>query len=349
MIKPAWYALLAIIVLILWIISGHFADSPSSDTAKRQQRSSAMSVAVIPSTAEMAQREIIVQGQLEPFQKVDLRAETAGQVNRLSVEKGEMVSQGQILLTLQEKDRSQQVLKAKAEVVSKELIVKGVQRLRKQGLQAETDLKRAQADLAAAVAELKRLQLDMEYTKIRAPFAGVVEQRMVELGSYVDIGDQVIRIVDNSKLKAVAWITQQNFALIAMNQPVTVQLLDGRQAEAKINYISQEADSDTRSFRVEAEFVNNMEFAAGATAEMRIEVGQTLAHFLSPSVLTLNDAGVLGVKTVNQENKVVFYPVEVIRAEVNGLWLSGLPTEVRIITRGQGFVVDGELVNPLAQ
>jgi membrane fusion protein, multidrug efflux system len=73
-----------------------------------------------------------------------------------------------------------------------------------------------------------------------------------------------------------------------------------------------------------------------------------LAHFLSPSVLTLDDAGVVGVKAVGKENQVIFYPVEVIRSEVGGLWLTGLPSEIRVIARGQGFVVDGETVKPLA-
>jgi membrane fusion protein, multidrug efflux system len=346
--KSAWYALLAIMVLTLWILSGHFADSPVPGKPNRQLHSAVMSVAVIPSSAVKVHREIIVQGQLEPFQKVDLRAETAGQVSEIMIAKGEKVSSGQVLLALQENDRPQQIFTAEAEIASKALIVKGMQKLRSQGLQAEANLKQAQADLAAAQAEHKRLQLDLAHTKIRAPFAGVVEQRAVENGSYVEVGDQVVRIVDNSTLKAVGWVTQQNIGLLATNQPVVVQLLDGRQTEAKLSYISQEAKAETRSFRVEAEFANRMAYSAGVSVEMRIAVSKTLAHFLSPSVLTLDDAGVVGVKAVGKENQVIFYPVEVIRSEVGGLWLTGLPSEIRVIARGQGFVVDGETVKPLA-
>jgi multidrug efflux system membrane fusion protein len=55
------------------------------------------------------------------------------------------------------------------------------------------------------------------------------------------------------------------------------------------------------------------------------------------------------VKTVDDENVVHFYPIEIARAEIDGIWVTGLPDTVRLITVGQGFVNDGETVRPQAQ
>ena len=73
------------------------------------------------------------------------------------------------------------------------------------------------------------------------------------------------------------------------------------------------------------------------------------AASLSPSALSLSDDGRLGVKTVDETNKVVFMPVSIARAEERSVWLTGLPDQIRVITVGQGFVRDGSHVRPIPE
>ena len=68
---------------------------------------------------------------------------------------------------------------------------------------------------------------------------------------------------------------------------------------------------------------------------------------ISPSVLTLNDAGVVGVRTVDANDTVRFKPVEILADETQGVWIGGLPERVRLIVVGQEFVVEGERVTPV--
>ncbi len=347
--KSIWMALTAVLTVALWLFSGHFVDRPGAEEAGASGTAAPlMSVEVVDSKAETIAREIVVQGQLEAFRKVDLRAQTAGQVHALRVEKGERVEAGQVLLELQEKDRAAQVAKANADIASKQLVVEAMQRLRDKGLQSETNLKQAQADLAAARAERKRLQLDLADTAIIAPFAGLIENRAVEVGSYLDVGDQVAEIIDVSRLKAVAFVTQQNVHRLQLGQAVGVRLLDGRQASAELTFIAKDADPATRSFKIEAEFANpDLSLAAGASAELHVAVGQISAHFLSPATLTLDDSGRLGVKTIGDDDRVVFKPVSLVRTDSSGVWVDGLDASERIIGRGQGFVLPGEQVEPV--
>jgi multidrug efflux system membrane fusion protein len=66
-------------------------------------------------------------------------------------------------------------------------------------------------------------------------------------------------------------------------------------------------------------------------------------------MLALSDEGVVGVKTVDDDNRVVFHPAEIVRADGDSLWIAGLPERVRAITVGQGFVRAGDEVRPLAE
>jgi multidrug efflux system membrane fusion protein len=63
-------------------------------------------------------------------------------------------------------------------------------------------------------------------------------------------------------------------------------------------------------------------------------------------VISLDDAGRVGAKTVDEDDRVVFHPIEVIRTAPDGVWVTGLPERIRLITIGQDFVSAGERVRP---
>ena len=88
----------------------------------------------------------------------------------------------------------------------------------------------------------------------------------------------------------------------------------------------------------------NQKLREGLTAEIFVATSEEMAHFLTPAVLTLNDAGLLGVRTVDEKKIVRFQPVDIIEDTNEGVWVSGLPNSVRIITVGQEFVNEGDQV-----
>jgi hypothetical protein len=109
------------------------------------------------------------------------------------------------------------------------------------------------------------------------------------------------------------------------------------------------AASETRTFLAEIE-VENADGAipAGISAEVIIPTGEATAHFLSPSIVSLDTQGVLGIKTVNTDNVVEFFPIQVVKAQIDGIWVTGLPETVDVITVGQGYVNEDETVSPSA-
>jgi multidrug efflux system membrane fusion protein len=59
----------------------------------------------------------------------------------------------------------------------------------------------------------------------------------------------------------------------------------------------------------------------------------------------LGEAGELGIRTVNEENQVEFKKIEILEDSMDGIWISGLPRNIRIITIGQEYVFQGQIVN----
>jgi multidrug efflux system membrane fusion protein len=105
------------------------------------------------------------------------------------------------------------------------------------------------------------------------------------------------------------------------------------------------ADEATRTFTVELEVENrDGQLRAGGTAELRVPAEVVLAHRISPSLLTLDDAGNVGVKIVNDQGEVEFVVADIALSSYDGVWLAGLPETATIITVGQGYVAPGSVV-----
>jgi multidrug efflux system membrane fusion protein len=118
----------------------------------------------------------------------------------------------------------------------------------------------------------------------------------------------------------------------------------------KIRYVAPVADEATRTFEVELE-VDNRDGAlrAGGTAELRIPAERVMAHRISPSLLTLDDAGNVGLKIINELGQVEFVVADVALASNDGVWIAGLPQTATIITVGQGFVSPGTMVTAIPE
>ncbi len=347
--QPTLLALAIGVAAGSWLLSGLWVSASGPKGVSDDRRAvRLMTVEVKAISAREVMREVVVQGTLAPHRRVEVKAETPGLVTSVPLARGASVKRGDVIAVLAEDDRRAQIERINAEVASQRLDLDGMYKLKKKGLQAETILKAKEAQLAAALAERKRLEIDLARTIIRAPFDGILESREPEIGTLLEQGDVVAEIVDQSFVKAVGYVPQQSEAEIALGQVVRARLLDGREASGRLTYIAAGAESGTRSFRVEAEIENaDASFNAGVSAEIRIAVGKQAAHFISPAVLALDDSGRIGVKAITENDAIEFHPVEVIRTTAAGIWVTGLPASLRVVTRGQGFVATGETVNPI--
>ncbi|MBU0807617.1 MAG: efflux RND transporter periplasmic adaptor subunit [Gammaproteobacteria bacterium] len=345
--KRPWLIAIAVsVVLVLWLLSGALLKTQETASADAPVQAPGLAkVEVQWLEASPMQREHVVQGQVEAWRRVELRSQISGTVIRLDQDKGSPVKQGQVLLSLSTDNRPAQLAKGEADVRQREADAKAAARLRERNMISTNELIRLQSELAKARAELDLARIQLSHTQIKAPFAGMYEQRMVELGDFVQPGQSLLTLVDISLLKVSAQIAQQEVTQLTLGQPVKIELLDGRELQGELHFIAAAADPDSRSFRIEVKVDNAQALRlAGASATLHIQTGESLAQRISPALLSLDKAGRHGVKWVNEQQQVVFTPVQLISVDNQGAWVSGLPNKVALITLGQGFVEPGQQV-----
>jgi multidrug efflux system membrane fusion protein len=260
------------------------------------------------------------------------------------------VRQGEVLVKLAADDRPARLRQAKALLDQRQTEFEAATSLSKKNLRSKIALSEARALLNAAKAGLESIRVDMDRTEIRAPFDGFVDQRFVELGDYMKVGEPIVTILDLSTIVVAGDVSEHNVSKIKPGLSGRAVLVDKRELEGKITYVARSSNASTRTFRVELEVPNpGHAVAEGITAKITLSVGETVAHRLSPAVLTLSDEGVMGIKVVNAENVVEFLSVTLVADTPEGTWLGGLPEEFELISVGHEFVKQGQKVTAVRE
>ncbi|PSF04716.1 efflux RND transporter periplasmic adaptor subunit [Marinobacter fuscus] len=342
-------SLLVVVVLVIWMMTGEVkvASTEVPEVPEAEEKAPTR-VEVTTLTAQTYQPELKLQGQLEPWQSVQVSARVAGTVESLGVQLGQEVKAGKVLATLSLDGRDAVVSRWQASIRKLEADLSAARKLRARNLTAETDILRLESELAAARAELASARLAVAHLEPEAPFDGVVNRRDVEPGSLVQVGSPMFELVQIDRLKASGQVPQQSVARVQPGQAVNIELLDGTRLAGVVSFVASAANPETRSFAVEVVVENPDRLrAAGGTANLGIRLPEQKAQFISPAYLSLDDTGRPGVKFVNGQDKVEFASVSLLSVSTEGAWVAGLPDEVRLITRGAGFVASGEQVLPV--
>ncbi|MCH9694723.1 MAG: efflux RND transporter periplasmic adaptor subunit [Gammaproteobacteria bacterium] len=345
-----------IIAIVLWLASGQLrSDEEKSGTEsalanESTNLASKNAVRVRTQSAEQVQRTITINGNTAPARIVELSAETDGRVVFVGAERGASVERGKIIVRLDERDRKARLSQAEATVKQREVEHAARVKLKSDSYVSEAQLQEAVALLEAAKAELTRATLDLGYMNVRAPFGGALQARMVEIGDFVKRGDPIASFVDNRTIVVSANLSEFDARHVNVDDSAEAELATGETVHGRIRYVAPVADEATRTFKVELEIDNqDGTLRAGGTAELRIPAEEVLAHRLSPSLLTLDDAGNVGVKIVNADGEVEFVVADIALSSNDGVWLAGLPRTATIITVGQGYVSNGAVVDPIAE
>ncbi len=342
--------------VVVWVASGVMGGSGEPevskppvdlDTVREMTR-----VRVADSSAAPRLIELRLNGHTEAVRAVDVKAETYGEVEELLVEKGERVEAGQLIARLDPRDRQARLREAQALRNQRRIEYSAARQLADKGFRAETQLAEARAALDAAEAAVEAAEIEISSLEILAPFDGVLDDRYVDIGDYIDTGDPIARVVDLDPILVVANANERDVRRLSLGEPGSGSLATGDEVWGRIRFIAAEANPQTRTFRIELEVPNAAgEVPAGMTAELRLPVERVPAHRITPAILTLDDAGVLGLRTVvedgdgDAETMVVrFVPIDIVEDTAEGLFVAGLPEQVTLITVGQEFVKDGESV-----
>jgi len=346
--QSLFIALAITAALTLWLLSGTGATGSARDPSlegPRVDRPAITSVRVKTVESQRVTRDVIIYGKSEAARSVTLRAEIDARVIDTGARRGSRVKQGEMIVRLDARDLEARLQQANALVRQRQIQYQAAQRLKSKNFQSQAEVAGALANLEAARATTKRVEVEISQSVLAAPFDGVLQARPVEIGDFIAEGKEIARIIELDPILITGNVTQRELDYLKVGARGHAKLITGEALEGIVRYVASEADGATRTFRVELEVDNaDGSVVSGTTAEMRIPAEELSAHYISSALLSLNSQDQIGVKSVNDDGVVVFYVVDIVRTGVDGVWVSGLPARVRVITVGQGFVREGDRV-----
>jgi multidrug efflux system membrane fusion protein len=347
--RSTWIAGFLVLAIVGWMGSGFIFPAADDAPVAKREAPPPVAVAVTPSLAEKVTRFYRAEGQALPDRDTVLRAEISGNITSVLVAKGQDVAAGAVIARFDPAANTADANRAQQELARAQREFDNAVQLLERGVSTADRVAQARAALAAAQSQVADVQQDADALTITAPFAGRIETLDLDEGEFVSSGADVGRLVDITPLTVAVQVPQQSLTRLAVGQPATVLFITGEERTGTVTFVGTSAASETRTFLAEIEIANeNGAIPAGISAEVVIPTDEMTAHFLPPSIVSLDTEGTLGIKTVNADNIVEFYPVSVVKAQIDGIWVDGLPDAVDLITVGQGFVSAGETVAPSA-
>lgn len=290
---------------------------------------------------------------VEPNRVITISAEVAGRIERIPLEKGSTVSAGVLLIQLNEDLIRPEFEIAKAQVERDQIEFNRMANLVKDNATAQTDLDNATTQLAISKARLEEVRARLDRARILAPAGGVLNDLLVEEGEYVDPGAPVAEVVENDIVKVVVEVPERDTAFLDLGYKVeifTEAKGQKKSLEGKLTFISELADSQTRSTRMEIALNNE---------ERLLRCGQIVRVRLTRQIL--EDAIMIPLQAViPMEESYAVYVVnstEVQRREVNlGIIkgdrvqvTQGLESGETLIIAGHRFVAPGQKVNIVSE
>ena len=361
-----FFALLVLIASAVWVLTGDFssvgsataqttdnvasAQTPTDgegDMAENAKRLQNVGVATVPSI--MHARTIRVSGVTDADKITQLTARENGIIGEIAIDQGGLAKSGDVVVRINPEGRDALLESARQVVEQRRTELDARAKLVEQGTLPRLQLDQYISALRLAEADYQTKLAEMERLVVTAPFDGIVDRLLVEEGGAVGSGVGIGTLIALDPIIGRGEINEADLPIVKVGGSASLRLVDGRIVDGTIRYISRQANAGTRTFSVEVEAPNtDLSIPVGMTVEVILKGEPVSAKPLPRSVVTLNDAGELGVRGVDADNRVEFYPIDIVDDSTGALILGGIPDDARLIVIGQNIVGDGQEVLPVA-
>lgn len=323
-------------------------------------------VAVTQPDARILNATLDVPGRLEAYSRAPIYARVSGYLKSWNVDIGAKVKAGQLLAEIEAPDLDQQLLQARADLVSQQASAKLSEATltRRKALLASNfvsmqEIDEKTADLAnkkAAVnsgqANVERLEALAGYKKITAPFDGVVTARNTDVGALISGGTgsglAMFVISDIAKLRVYVNIPQNYVPAIKMGSKASISTPDypNKTFNATVESSSQSVDVGSGTTRMQLALDNpGGELMPGGYANVRMTLAREGSPLHIPASALVIDQDGIRVATVGPDDKIRFKTVKIARDLGRDIELaSGLDAYDRVVVAPPDGIADGDKV-----
>lgn len=367
--RVLWLAGLVLLALAVAVAADGIVSrrSLAEDLKERADAQSVRTVVVIAPAPAGAAAALELPGRIEPWSRAPIYARVSGYLKSWSADIGTPVKAGQLLAEIETPDLDQQLLQAQAELATakanaalaeatakrwEELLASGI--VTRQGAEEKT------GDLAAKMSLVRGLQANVErnqalkrFTRIVAPFDGVVTVRATDVGALINAGgpagSELFVVSDIRKLRVYVSVPQRLVSMLRPGSQATLTVPDrpGKSYPAAVQSMSRAISSASGGMQVQLS-VDNVggELLPGGFANVSFPMPHAAGTLsIPPSALIFDKSG-LRVATVGEGDKVVLKSVKVSRDLGTTIELaSGLSPDDRVIESPPDGVDTGDRVH----
>jgi membrane fusion protein (multidrug efflux system) len=288
---------------------------------------------------------------LEPDKEAEVLARASGVVLEILVEEGDQVAKGQELLVIEDDEYRWRLKSAETELHQRRTRHQRLEQMLEyqEGMIAPEELEEAESAYRSAVAAHELAALNLSYTRVDAPFSGLMVSRFVDQGQTVNVGTRLFTLSDMGRLLARVHVPAKQFQSIRTDQPVELTLdSSGEQLTGTIDLISPVIDPQSGTIKVTVEISQYPESArAGDFAEVRIVTEQHLNTILIPKAAVVSEKGT-NVVYLAEENKARRQVVELgFQNESHIEITDGLAEGQQVVIQGQRSLKDGQTLKIL--
>ncbi len=305
-------------------------------------------VEVVTVEPETVRDVISLVGQLESESSVEVRPELDGIIESIDFIEGETVKKGDVLIRLRDKEQAAHVREARARAKLAEEMFRRIEALQLKEVSARAEYDKASAELEVARAEVQLREVELNKTKVRAPFDGVVGARRVSPGERVRRSTILVRIDAVDRLQLVFAVPEIGVPFVRTGMPVTITVKPFPEIRfaGEVFFVSPTLDAATRRLTLKA-WVPNPErkLQPGLFAQLEVQLAERENALVVPDSAILVDQTGSFVWRIDGDGKAARAPIEIgLRKAARVEITSGLEPGDRIVSAGTQKVTEGGAV-----
>jgi len=309
----------------------------------------AVSVVVAAVKEETVEEKISLVGTLTANETVEIKNQAAGVIERIGFNEGQAVKSGQMLFMVDTRKLNATLARTEANLSMAQTTFGRLSSLITAGAISQQEFDQAKSDLDVKKAEVELIKAQLAETVIAASFDGVVGERKVSVGQFVDQGTTLSYLISQDPIKAELRAPERYLGQLKEGQPiqVTVAAYPDETFDGEVYFIAPQVEEQTRTALIKAKLPNpEGKLRQGMFANLDLIVNARSRALTIPEEALIPKGDEVYVFAVDAESKAQMKPVKVgIRLAGRAEILEGLSAGENVIVEGYQKVGPGSPVN----
>ena len=342
-------------IAAIYITKKHKTETEAELRAKELKAGPLVKTAL--ATASSGVKELVLIGEARPYQTSTLYAKISGYLEKINVDKGDKVTEGQLLAYINNPEIDQQYNSALADLENKKKIADRDKKLleKKFIAQEQADISQTAVDMAQST--VKSLTEQQQYKSLKAPFTGTITARYVDVGALIQnaINSQtsaqpVVTLAELGRLRIYVYVEQRDASFLKTGYPVEITLTEKPDVHIKatVTRMSGELDPRTRMMLCEVDIDNkDNQIVPGSYVQVHIKnpADAKMSKIIVPSIALIIHKNKTMVATVDKDSILHFKEVTISAntGEKVGI-TSGINEGERVALSVGESILDGQKV-----